>query len=50
MSRFKDLAYDCMALYAQGVPILAIARQLTLSTTEVKQYLNLVSTTKRSIK
>jgi len=47
MSGMKDLAFECEALYAQGYTIMAIARQLQLSTKEVEQYLNLVSTNKR---
>lgn len=47
MSKMKDLAYDCEWLYSKGYTIMAIARQLKLSTTEVEVYLNLVSTNKR---
>lgn len=50
MSKMSDLAYECELLYAQGYTIMAIARQLKLSTKEVEQYMNFVSSTKRSIK
>jgi DNA-binding NarL/FixJ family response regulator len=40
MSKMKDLALEVSELYRQGYTILAIARQLNLSTTEVQSVVN----------
>lgn len=40
MSKMKDLAIDIVTLYQQGSTILAIARQLNLSTTDVNHVVN----------
>lgn len=40
MSKMKDLALEVSELYRQGYTILAIARQLKLSTQEVLSVIN----------
>lgn len=40
MSAFKDLAIDIATLYREGYTVLAIARQLKLSTKEVLSVIN----------
>ena len=40
MSAMKDLAIDIATLYREGYTILAIARQLKVSTKEVQSVIN----------